>query len=50
MSDRNSTFEAEIEKHGRLVYTNKGTSMLPLLREGKDLFVIVRKPEGRLKK
>ena len=50
MSDGNTTFEAEIEKYGHLVYTNKGTSMLPLLREGKDLFVIARKPEGRLKK
>ena len=45
-----STFEEEIEKHGQLVYRNVGDSMLPLLRQGKDLFVISRKPEGRLKK
>ena len=50
MNSVNSTFEEEIEKHGKLVYTNVGDSMLPLLRQGKDLFVISRKPEGRLKK
>lgn len=35
---------------GTLVYTNVGDSMMPLLRQGKDLMVISRKPEGRLKK
>ena len=50
MNKENSTFEEEIEKHGYLVYGNVGDSMLPLLRQGKDLFVISRKPEGRLKK
>lgn len=49
MNDR-STFEAEIEKHGELIYTNVGDSMFPLLRSKKDLFLIARKPEGRLKK
>ncbi|MDO4340963.1 MAG: S24/S26 family peptidase [Eubacteriales bacterium] len=44
------TFEEEIEKHGNLVYTNKGDSMMPLLRQGRDLMVITRKPEGRLKR
>ena len=50
MNDRYSTFEAEIEKHGQLIYTNVGDSMMPLLRQGKDLLVISRKPAGRLKK
>ena len=50
MSDRSSTFEEEIAKYGELVYTNVGNSMLPLLREGRDLFIISRKPTGRLKK
>lgn len=45
-----STFEEEIDRQGHLVYSNVGDSMLPLLRQGKDVFVISRKPEGRLKK
>ena len=50
MKRESSTFEQELEKHGTLIYTNVGDSMLPLLRQGKDLFIISRKPEGRLKK
>ena len=50
MNKESSTFEEEIEKHGQLIYTNVEDSMLPLLRQGKDVFVISRKPEGRLKK
>lgn len=34
------TFEELLEKDGRIVYTNKGVSMLPLLREGKDIMHI----------
>jgi len=44
-----TTFEAEIEKHGKLIYPNVGDSMEPLIRQGRDLMVISRKPEGRLK-
>ncbi len=44
-----STFEAEIEKNGKLIYTNVGDSMLPLIHEKSDL-LIIEKPEGRLKK
>lgn len=29
MNDRNGTFEDEIAKHGQLVYTNVGDSMMP---------------------
>ena len=50
MNNKKSSFEEEIEKHGEFVYTNVGDSMLPLLRQGRDLFVITRKPAGRLKK
>jgi len=39
-----------LEKHGKLVYRNIGTSMLPLIREKHDLMIIVKRPEGRLKK
>ena len=44
-----STFEAELETNGRIVYPNRGTSMMPLIRQGKDLMVI-EKPKGRLKR
>lgn len=45
-----NTFEDIIAREGHLVYTNVGTSMMPLLRQGRDLMVIIRKPEGRLKR
>jgi hypothetical protein len=35
-----TTFEEEIEKNGRLVYTNVGDSMRPLIRQGRDLLII----------
>ena len=39
-------FEEELRKSGRLIYTNKGCSMLPLLREDRDVMVIEAcKPE-----
>lgn len=42
-------FEDVIEQQGKLIYKNVGTSMMPLIRQGKDLMVI-EKPLGRLKK
>lgn len=45
-----STFEDVINQQGHLVYTNVGNSMMPLLRQGRDLMIIGRKPEGRLKR
>lgn len=42
-------FEDEIRKNGYIVYTNVGDSMMPLLRQYKDLMVI-RKIEAPLKK
>ena len=45
-----SSFEEELEENGTLVFTNKGTSMMPLLRQDRDLMVIVKKGEGRCKK
>lgn len=44
-----STFEDEINRRGKLIYTNYGDSMMPLLRQNKDL-VIIEKVHGRLKK
>lgn len=43
-------FEEEIERHGNLIYQNTGDSMMPLLRQGKDLMVVTRKPDTRLKR
>ena len=48
-SMRKSTFEEILTRDGRLVYTNVGDSMWPLIREGRDLLVIER-PNGRLKR
>lgn len=44
-----SNFEDVIEKQGKLIFTNVGDSMMPLLRERKDL-LIIEKITGRLKK
>lgn len=44
-----STFEEEIRRKGKLVYTNVGDSMLPLIRQGRDL-LIISAVNGRLKK
>ena len=49
-SMNNSTYEEELALHGKLVYTNVGTSMMPLLRQHRDLMIIQKRPEGRLKK
>lgn len=43
------TFEEELAEHGRLIYTNIGDSMMPMLRERRDLLIIGR-PQGRVKK
>ncbi len=45
----NSTFEQQLEENGVLIFTNVGDSMMPLLRQGRDI-LIIRKTTGRLKK
>ena len=40
------SLEEYLASHGSLTYTNVGTSMMPLLREGRDLFTVVPK-KGR---
>ena len=42
-------FEDVIERDRRLVYTNVGDSMRPLIRQDRDI-LIIEKPHGRLKK
>lgn len=44
-----STFEEEIRKRGQLIYTNVGDSMLPFIKQGRDVLV-VSKVNGRLKR
>lgn len=36
----NTTFEEELNNSGKLIYTCVGASMLPLLREGRDVMII----------
>lgn len=43
------TFEEEIETNGKLLYTNVGDSMYPLIRQDRDI-LIIEKVDGRLKK
>ncbi len=45
-----STYEEQLQIHGKLVYTNVGDSMMPLLRQRRDLLIIEPRPEGRCKK
>ncbi|MEE3451548.1 MAG: S24/S26 family peptidase [Acutalibacteraceae bacterium] len=44
-----TSFEEIINHDGRLIYTNVGDSMQPLIRQDRDL-LIIEKPQGRLKK
>ncbi len=45
----NSTFEDEIKRTGRIIYTNVGDSMMPLIKQGRDVLVISA-VNGRLKR
>ena len=42
-------FEDVIEHAERIIYTNVGDSMRPLIRQDRDI-LIIEKPVGRLKK
>lgn len=46
----NSNFKEQLQLHGQLIYTNVGDSMMPLLRQNRDLMVIVRKDAQRCRK
>lgn len=41
------SYEEYLETYGSLTYTNVGVSMKPLLREGRDLFIVRKKGEER---
>lgn len=44
-----SSFREQLAERGKIIYTNVGTSMMPLLRQNRDVMIIER-PNGRLKK
>lgn len=44
------SFEEYLDQHGSLTYTNVGTSMLPMLRQGRDIFIVRKKGKERCKK
>ncbi len=44
------TFEELLEKDGFIVYTNVGVSMMPLLRQRRDIIEIRKKEPGRCQK
>ena len=52
MSAKNtiSTYEQQLEQHGTIIYTNVGFSMMPLLRQNKDVMIIKKRQTGRMKK
>lgn len=45
-----NSFEESLQRFGVLIYGNRGDSMCPLIREGRDKVVISPKPQGRLSK
>lgn len=44
------SFEELLEEKGSIIYTNVGVSMMPLLRQRKDIIEIRKKETGRCKK
>lgn len=48
MPSMRDNFEEVLQKYGSLTYTNKGTSMLPMLRPERDVFTL-QKRSGRCK-
>lgn len=45
-----TTYEEYLEKNGTLIYRNVGVSMLPLIKQGRDLFIVKKKSAERCKK
>ena len=44
-----TSIEDYLNENGTLTYSNVGTSMMPLLRQGKDLFIVTKKGTERCK-
>ena len=49
MQAETKTFSQVLEETGCVVYTTRGVSMRPLLRQGKDV-VVIEKPKEHCKK
>lgn len=49
-SGKQIDFEEYLSRYGSLTYKNRGTSMMPLLRQDRDLFTLVIKGPKRCKK
>ncbi len=47
--NNSSTFEEQLRVHGRIIYTNVGDSMMPFIKQGRDV-LIIEKTDGNLKK
>ena len=41
------SYEEYLDRHGSLTYSSVGVSMLPLLRQGRDLFTVIKKGPER---
>lgn len=50
MEKKTVSYEEYLDKFGVLTYTFRGVSMLPMLRQGKDLITVEKKGAERLKK
>lgn len=48
--DNKRTFEQELSENGKLIYTNVGVSMRPLIREGRDILVIEKRSPESIKR
>ncbi len=44
------TYEEYLDIHGSLTYRFQGVSMMPMLRQDKDIFTVIKKTEERCKK
>ncbi|MBP0960984.1 MAG: S26 family signal peptidase [Oscillospiraceae bacterium] len=45
-----TTYEKYLEENGTMTYSNVGVSMMPLLKQGRDLFTVRKKDENRCRK
>ena len=44
------TYEEYLDKNGSMTYSNRGISMMPLLKEGRDMFTVRKKGDNRCEK
>ena len=44
---KTTSIKEELLKNGNIIFPNRGTSMLPLLREGRDVMIIHKKKKGK---